>query len=139
MRTLPQQPTETDLIKEQLRTLASSVSTQDDRLFALRQLKDLVAPLDNANDLKVRCRQAAFLQLWCWWCICCSDTVGEGQLCSSPVSCGMYPVACRGSSLQDVQQRMLLTGARSGACRHWGCSLSWTPCTSRRWRRVRPT
>ena len=42
------------MIKERLVTLAAGDSSAEARIAALLQLQDLVAPLDNANDLKAR-------------------------------------------------------------------------------------
>lgn len=42
------------MIKERLSTLGAGSSSQEARIAALHDLQDLVAPLDNANDLKAR-------------------------------------------------------------------------------------
>lgn len=71
------QPSETDLIKERLIILAASESTTEERLSALRGLQDLVAPLDNANDLRV-------------WIIISYTSHDQHAICNSRRCCFRY-------------------------------------------------
>ena len=71
------QPTEAHVMREQLDRLAAAGSSIQARMAALQQLRDLVAPLDNANDLKARARnlvpsatsQATTLNGMCSWTV----------------------------------------------------------------------
>jgi len=48
-----QAPTEADIMKQEIATLTDDQKTDSDKLSALQLLRELVRPIDNANDLKV--------------------------------------------------------------------------------------